>query len=95
MYLTDHSKLNFSQSISNPNPLRNIFDSNSALGSLEGNSGTAIFSQTSELYLSDLTVKNHRDKVTIQVDRGIRIDIKNVKFYDNYAPEAGTGVIDC
>ncbi len=47
VYLTDHSELGFEQIPSNPNPTRNIFDSNSAIGSSEGNSGVAIFSQTS------------------------------------------------
>ena len=81
--------------MSNPNTLRNIFDSSSVSGSPDGNSGAAIFAQTSELYLREATFKNHRDFMTIQIDRGTKIGITNVKLYDNWAPKEGTGVISC
>lgn len=33
--------------------------------------------------------------MTIQIDRGTKIAITNVKLHDNWAPKEGTGVINC
>ena len=77
------------------NPARNLFDSNIATISEDNRSGIALYIETSEVYLRDVTIKNHRDANAIEIERGTKVEIVNAILRDNYAPTKGNGVIMC
>ena len=95
VYITDNSVFMMNYTLGKSNPSRNLFDSNVATLDMAKRSGMALYVETSEIYLRDVTIQNHGVKNTIELERANIVNIRNAFLRNNYAPDDGAGVMMC
>ncbi len=95
VYITDNSVFMMNQTLGRSNPSRNLFDSNVATLDAAERSGMALYIETSEVYLRDVTIQNHGLKNTIELERATTVNISNAFLRNNFAPDDGQGVMMC
>jgi hypothetical protein len=49
----------------------------------------ALYIETSEVYLRDVTIQNHGIKNTIELERATKVNISNAFLRNNFAPDDG------